>query len=135
MFVKKTQIPIRLSDVDLAGHVHNSKYLDYFEAGRMAYMADFVPADHDWKALGLILARNVLDYLAPVRLNDDASINVWCSAVGRKSFTLEYEMHVTRDSTEVPVCREKSVMVCFDYHAQQTIAIPDGWRQELENRQ
>jgi acyl-CoA thioester hydrolase len=127
-----TPIQIRFSDVDLAQHVHNAVYLQWFELGRMGFLESIIPKDHDWKAQGLILARNEVDYRMPVRLRDTLVVDVWCSAVGSKSFDLSYS--IRREGGEQPgVCAEgRSVMVCFDYTTQRTIPVPDDWRRGLE---
>ena len=51
-------ISIRFSDVDMAGHVHNSKYLCYFELGRIDYLSRIAGKDWNWKKKGIILGRN-----------------------------------------------------------------------------
>ena len=128
-----TPIQIRFSDVDLAQHVHNAVYLQWFELGRMAFLEQLIPKDHDWKAQGLILARNEVDYRMPVRLRDTIEVEAWCSAVGSKSFDLSYIIRRT-NGDKPGICAEgRSVMVCFDYTLQRTIAVPDAWRSGLEN--
>lgn len=127
-----TPIQIRFSDVDMAHHVHNAVYLQWFELGRMGYLETIIPKDHDWQAQGLILARNEVDYRMPVRLRDVLVAEVWCSAVGSKSFDLSYI--IRRTSGEQPgICAEgRSVMVCYDYTAQRTIPVPEEWRKQME---
>jgi acyl-CoA thioester hydrolase len=122
---------VRFADVDMARHVHNAVYLHWFEAVRMKFLEQVVPADNDWSKLGLILARNEVDYRMPVRLHDTIEAEAWCSAVGSKSFDLSYRIH--RTSGDAPgICAEgRSVMVCFDYTVQRTIAIPEPWRTAL----
>ncbi len=128
-----TPIQIRFSDVDLAQHVHNAVYLQWFELGRMGFLERIIPKDHNWKAQGLILARNEVDYRMPVRLRDTLVAEVWCSAVGAKSFDLSYSIR-RMDGEQPGVCAEgRSVMVCFDYTEQKTIAVPEAWRNQLES--
>lgn len=129
-----TPIQIRFADVDMARHVHNAVYLHWFEAARMALLKQFIPAEHDWKAQGLILARNEVDYRMPVHLSDTIEAEAWCSAVGTKSFDLSYR--ILRVGGEQPgICAEgRSVMVCFDYTVQKTIALPNSWRDALEQK-
>jgi acyl-CoA thioester hydrolase len=124
-------IQIRFADVDLAQHVHNAVYLQWFELARMAFLKEIIPAGHDWKAQGLILARNEVDYRMPVRLHDRMEAEAWCSAVGGKSFDLQYR--INRVGGDQPgICAEgRSVMVCFDYLQQRTIGIPEAWRERL----
>ncbi|HRO99933.1 MAG TPA: acyl-CoA thioesterase, partial [Flavobacteriales bacterium] len=116
-----TRVPIqvRFADVDMARHVHNAVYLHWFEAARMKFLEQVVPADNDWSKLGLILARNEVDYRMPVRLHDTIEAEAWCSAVGTKSFDLSYRIH--RIGGDAPgICAEgRSVMVCFDYTVQR----------------
>ena len=127
-----TVIQVRFNDIDMAGHVHNAVYLSFFEQARMDLLRAFIAKDHDWKAEGLILARNEVDYRMPVRLHDTIEAEAWCSAVGTKSFDLSYRIH--RIGGDAPgICAEgRSVMVCFDYTVQRSIAIPEDWRRHLE---
>lgn len=125
-------IQIRFADVDLAQHVHNSVYLHWFELARMAYLRHIVPEDHDWMAIGLMLARNEVDYRMPVRLNDRLEAEAWCSAVGRKSFELCYRVHRLAGQPHGICAEGRSVMVCYDHLRQCTMALPDTWRDRLQ---
>ena len=124
-------VQIRFNDVDMARHVHNAVYLSWFELARMAFLRRFITPDHDWRTEGLILARNEVDYRAPVHLNDVVEASAWCSAIGTKSFDLRYA--VTRTGERPGTCAEgRSVMVCYDYKAERSIALPAAWRTALE---
>lgn len=125
-------IQIRFSDVDMARHVHNAVYLHWFELARMELLREVTPPVHDWRSEGLILARNEVDYRMPVHLTDGIEAVVWCGALGSKSFDLHYRIQRTT-GPKPGVCAEgRSVMVCFDYIAETTIAIPSSWRTALE---
>ncbi len=124
-------VQIRFSDVDMAQHVHNAVYLQWFELARMALLKQVIPAGHDWKVQGLILARNEVDYRIPVRLHDRIEAEAWCSAMGTKSFDLHYAIYRI-DGADRTLCAEgRSVMVCFDYTQQRTIVVPEAWRTSL----
>ena len=56
-------VEIRFKDIDLAGHVHNSVYLSYFEQARMMLFAEFVADDWDWKEPCTHLAHWSWDYV------------------------------------------------------------------------
>ncbi len=127
------QVQIRFADVDMARHVHNGVYLHWFELARMAYLERFIPKDHDWSAQGLILARNEVDYRMPVRLHDTIEAEAWCSAIGSKSFDLRYIIRRMDGEASVICAEGRSVMVCFDYKAERTIAIPDAWQEKLKD--
>jgi len=125
-------LQIRFADVDMARHVHNAVFLHWFEAARMALLEQFIAPDHDWRGEGLILARNEVDYRMPVRLTDQMEAEAWCGTIGNKSFDLLYA--IRRIGGDRPgICAEgRSVMVCFNYHANASIALPGSWRVALE---
>lgn len=130
---KRSIVPvqIRFNDVDMARHVHNAVYLNWFELARMALLRRFIAQEHDWRTQGLILARNEVDYRRPVHLNDVVEASAWCSAIGSKSFDLSYA--VTRVGERPGICAEgRSVMVCYDYKAERSIELPAAWRAALE---
>ncbi len=127
----RTPIQIRFNDMDMAGHAHNAVYLSWFEQARMDLLRQFIEKEHDWKKLGLILARNEVDYRKPVHLSDVVEVETWCSAIGTKSFDLRYALFVIRNDQRELRAEGKSVMVCFDYTATATITIPAPWRDAL----
>jgi len=131
----KTTVPIqiRFGDVDLAGHVHNAVYLHWFESARMACLERLVPVDHDWKAQGLLVARNEVDYRAPVHLHDAIEAEAWCGATGNKSFDLRYAIVRLVNGTRTLCAEGRSVLVCYDHRAKRTIPLPDAWRTVLED--
>ena len=132
MKISTVSVQVRFSDVDMAHHVHNAVYLQWFEQARMAYQERFIPPGHDWSTQGFILARNEVDYRMPVRLGDAVEAEAWCSAIGNRSFDLRYA--VRRTNGERPgVCAEgRSVMVCYDFKNGRTIDLPNAWRAVLE---
>jgi acyl-CoA thioester hydrolase len=125
-------VQVRFADVDMAGHVHNSVYLHWFELARMRFLEQVVPADNDWGEQGLILARNEVDHRMPVRLHDQVEAEAWCSAIGRSSFDLSYRIRRTGGGP-AGICAEgRSVLVCFDYTLQKSKPIPLPWLSRLE---
>lgn len=125
-------IQVRFADIDMAHHAHNGVYLHWFELARMALLERFIPKGHDWRRQGLILARNEVDYLKPVRLRDEIQAEAWCSAIGTKSFDLRYAIVRLKDGQREVCAEGRSVMVCFDYERNASTAVPEAWRQALE---
>ena len=132
MSVLKVPVQIRFADVDMARHVHNAVYLQWFELARMALLQGFIAPDHDWRKEGLILARNEVDYRMPVHLTDRIETEAWCGTIGNKSFDLLYAIR-RLGGPKPGICAEgRSVMVCYDYTADKSIAVPGPWRLALE---
>ena len=127
----KTPIQIRFSDVDLARHVHNAAYLQYFELGRMDLLRQFMDKNHDWMSTGLILARNEVDYRLPIHLSDEIFMETSCAKLGTKSFDLSYAVVSMKDGQRRVHAEGRSVMVCFDYTKNAPFPLPEEWRTAL----
>ena len=128
------RIEVRFRDCDAMGHVNNAVYFTYFEQARIV-LADTLGLRRSLEqaGLGLILAHASCDYRAQVVFGDTVDIGVAVTAIGRSSFTVEYEIRRVKDDSVVAT--GKSVQVVFDYTAGKTIVIPDVFREKLESIQ
>ena len=120
----ETTVEIRFADIDAMGHVNNAVYFSYFEQARMAYFKERVARIWDWNEDGVIVARNEIDYVFPVFLNDRMVIRLWVEHVGSKSFTVCYRVVVG----ERLCATGKSVLVCFSHKNKATQVLPEAWR-------
>ena len=120
----ETTVEIRFADIDAMGHVNNAVYFSYFEQARMAYFKERVARIWDWNEDGVIVARNEIDYVFPVFLNDRMVIRLWVEHVGSKSFTVCYRVVVG----ERLCATGKSVLVCFNHKNKATQILPEAWR-------
>jgi acyl-CoA thioester hydrolase len=113
----------------MAGHVHNGVYLHYFELARMNFFVQQLGKDWDWKANGLILKKNTVEYKIPTLLQDKIAVDVWTSHIGNTSFTLSYRI-IDQDGNEKTY--GESVLVCFNYLINKPIPIPAQMKSVLE---
>ena len=127
----KVRIHPRYFDMDTFGHVNNARYLTYYEEARVSLMNELVGWSYDWSKKGVILARVEVDFKNPVFFRDEIYVYIHCSAVGTKSFTLDYKMVRIKDSKEEIVSTCRSVMVMYDYETQKSVAVPEEWRRKL----
>jgi acyl-CoA thioester hydrolase len=146
------RIEVRFRDCDPMGHVNNAVYLTYLEQARLAQWRALwgfgrVPdapvgrredqdEDEDEAAQpasvgsastapGVILARMEIDYRSPVRYGEVLEVRIGLAAVGRSSFTYEYEIV---DARAHIIATARSVQVMYDYTANRSVPIPDDIR-------
>jgi len=127
----KTQIPLRFADIDALGHVNNAIYLTYFEIARSAYWAEII--QWDWKVLGIIIRKSVVDYLKPITLSDKIYAYVRTSKIGNSSFELEYILVKKNNGNEEICTTGQTLCVAFDYTTQKPAHIPSEQRLMMEN--
>jgi len=121
------RIQVRLTDIDILGHVNNAIYLSYFEMTRIHYFNQLVGPDWDWMENGVVLVHNEVNYHLPIFLYDAPEIHMYCTQIGNKSFTLSYEVFV-KDQLKTT---GKSTLVGFNSNKQQSIEIPEAMRTAL----
>jgi acyl-CoA thioester hydrolase len=125
--IRPASIQVRFTDLDVLGHVNNNIYLSYFEMTRVHYFKELLGEHWDWRKFGIVLAKNEVEYVRSVLLNDQPEIFMFTEHIGNKSFTLGYELMVKGQL----YAKGRSVQVCFDATAQKTIPIPDAMREAL----
>ena len=130
-FRHTTDIQVRWGDLDALAHVNNATYLTYLEQARIRYIRRFGFWDGAADAIGLIVARVVIDYKLPLVADDRVVVYTRVSRLGTKSF--ETEQYVTRQSEgKVEVAAIGTVtLVVFDYSRKQSVPIPDDWRAQI----
>jgi len=123
-----TPIQIRFSDCDMLQHVNNAIYLQYFEIARINFFNIELP-NWDWTKSGIILLKNIVEYKVPLYLADVCEVEIECSHIGTKSFTLTYKIQVKKGENVITKTIGESILVCYDFTQEETINLPT----ELKN--
>ena len=78
-------------DTDVAGVVHHSNYLRYFEAGRIEFLRElgypYIKLQH--AGIGLIPINISIKYKKPLREDDEYQVTVKIIQIKKASFTIE----------------------------------------------
>mgnify|MGYP003539461822 FL=1 len=122
-----TPIQKRFSDVDSFMHVNNIWQQSYFDMGKTEFYTKVLGVTGICDKLRNITASTHTDYLGQVRLTDDIVVTTDVSRLGNKSMTL----HQCIMCGERVLTESSSVMVAFDFETQETVQIPDEWREKL----
>ena len=127
MKIPPAKIQIRFVDIDAMGHVNNAVYLSYFENARMHYFKYILGDDWDWEKDGIILLKNEVEYLKPIRLFHSVQVVVQVEHIGTKSFALSYKVQVNGEV----YCKGMSTLVGYDNSNNVTIEIPSKMKEGL----
>jgi acyl-CoA thioester hydrolase len=119
---------VEFRDVDVAGHVNNAVYLTYLETARIAYLNEVLGLDFAYE-VSLILAHISVDFRSPARFPETLAVAARVPRIGTKSFEMEHEV---RGEDDRLVLEASSVLVAYDYAANEPIPVPADWRARLE---
>lgn len=125
----KTQIQVRFRDIDSMGHVNNAVFFTYFEEGRKTFFLK-ISKGAGFSLFPFILAHIACDFIRPIKLASQVSLEMWVKEIGNKSFILAYRLTDLTDES-VAFATGESVQVCFDYEKNQSITVPIELKQIL----
>lgn len=123
------RLDVRFRDCDPMGHVNNAVYLTYLEQARLNLWLERWQVDPRKAGEGIILARAELDFRSPAVYGETLAVRLRVGAIGRSSFTYEYEV-VEADAGRL-VLSARTVLVWYDYAAGRSVPIPDPIRAML----
>ena len=120
-------IEVRYADIDAQGHVNNAKFFTFMEHARYKYIerVGLWQVADGFENLGQIVASTTCDFKRPVCLGQVVAVAARMVRLGTKS--LEMEFRLTVEGAEVAVGR--SVQVAYNFKTEQSVAIPDRWRE------
>ncbi|MET8427516.1 thioesterase family protein [Nocardia sp. NPDC004860] len=108
--------PLRWSDMDADGHVHNAAHLRYLEESRidLFWTRGFGGAN--------VVAQMDIDYLTPLRYRQEpVRVETWVTKIGTSSFALQQEIRDEDVVYSTAVC----TMVAFDPATQRSRPLPE----------
>jgi len=123
-------LQVRYGDLDPQWHVNNAHTVTFLETARLNYVQAIGLFDgKSFFDLGLIVADVHVVYLAPIKLTQKIRVGVRVAKIGTKSLTLDYQIEDEADGSVLT--RAETVMVCFNYHKNETKPVPDDWRAKI----
>lgn len=123
---------VRWQDVDMAGHVNNAVYMQYFEEAGIAASTHF-----GWPMrrtvemnMGIVARQHHLEYVGQARLDDDLRVETWVSNVQRSSAIRHYRL--VRGDDGALICRGRTQWVWVDLQTGRPQRIPEVFFVDFE---
>jgi acyl-CoA thioester hydrolase len=123
-FSFSTLIPIRITDLNYAGHVGNDMVLSILHEARVQYLMHFGYQESDLSGTGLIMTDVSIEFKKELFYGDTIIASVLASEFSRVGFELFYKLETRKNGTSILVANAKTAMVCFDYGAKKVVSIP-----------
>ena len=100
----RIEIQKRFSDIDSFRHVNNVSQQMYFDVGKSDFFDRLLGPEILFAPVRIITAATDTSYMGQRIVADDGTVR----------------------------SQSRSVMVAFDFEAQQSVPVPDAWRRALE---
>jgi acyl-CoA thioesterase FadM len=126
----EVKLPVRISDINYGNHMGNDAYLAMMHEARMQFFSQFGYTEMDIGGVGVIMSDTAIVYRRECYYGDMLTIGVTAMGFGEKNFDLYYRFINQRGE---PVCDARTGMVCYDYAARKSVAVPVGFRNRFRN--
>jgi acyl-CoA thioester hydrolase len=124
-------IEVRYADLDAQRHVNNACYLTYMEQARLKYIQSLgLWNGADFDSIGVILVEQSCTYKAPIAYGQPIHVGVQVVRLGNKS--MELAVSIRDRDTDQEMAVGQTVLVAYDYLADQTQPIPEQWRESIK---
>ena len=119
-------------DTDVAGVVHHSNYLRYFEAGRIEFLRDLgLPyIDFQHEGIGFVPVNIDIKYLRPLREDDEYVVTVKLLELKKASFIVTQ----TVESQGITNVTATIQLACVKEPSFKPIGLPIRFLDALENQ-
>ncbi len=129
-FIYRTQLQIRVSDLNYGNHLANDAVLRLVHECRVLFYRQL--GFHDEKNIfgfGVIMADAAVQFLAEGFLGDELTIELGIMDVSASAYDMVYRL--TNQHNKV-VAIVKTGMVCFDYEDRKVARIPEEFLEAIK---
>ena len=127
-FVFRTELDVRITDVNYGRHVGNDALLGLLHEARLRFLASLGFSEEDIGGVGMLMGDAVVQFKAVAFHGDRLGIEVGCKDVERRTFDLVYR--VTRSADGAVVALAKTGMVAFDSAKKRPADLPAAFREK-----
>lgn len=121
----KTQLIVRISDLNYGNHLSNDVYLQFMHEARVRFFNNFGFSEMDLGGVSVIMGDSAIVYKSECFYGDTIDIEVAAADFGPRSFDLYYKMSHAKNQLLVAEC--KTGMVCYDYQDRKTVNVPESF--------
>ena len=127
----KTQISIRITDINYGNHVGNQVFMELLHEARVRYLKQFGYEELHIEGVSLIMADASMEFSAELLYGDNVEVEVGTGAMSRVGFDLLYRITALRNNTKLLAGKAKTGMVCYDYALKKVVALPEAAKRNL----
>ena len=121
-FVFRTELDVRITDINYGRHVGNDALLGLLHEARLRFLAHFGFSEEDIGGVGMLMGDAVVQFKAVAFRGDRLVVEMGLKDVERRTYDLMYR--VTRPADGATVALAKTGMVAFDYAKNRLADLP-----------
>jgi acyl-CoA thioesterase FadM len=129
-FIFKTEIVIRVSDLNYGGHLGNDSVLSICHEARLRFLKHLGYSELDIEGSGIIMADSAIQYKAEGFYGDELNIEIGVTDFTKNGCDIVYRL--TNKKTGELVALVKTGIVFYDYKRRKILGIPEKFKTKME---
>lgn len=131
-FTFTTNIPIRITDINIGGHVGNDTILSIIHEARTQFFKFYGYSELNMAGIGTIMSDVSIEFKKELFYGDIIKASVTATGFSRVSFEVFYKFEkTTSDGKTIPVVYAKTGIVCYDYSQKKIVPVPEEVKQKF----
>ncbi len=125
-FPFSTEVPIRISDINYGGHLGHDAILPLIHEARIKFLEHFGYSEVDIEGVVFLMADAVIIYKSQAYHGQTLKIEIGVRDFTRSACDFVYRLSNNETGTEIALV--KTGMVFWDYRAEKTARVPEGFK-------
>ena len=128
-FLFKTEIPVRITDINYGGHLGNDSLLSIIHEARVKFLKHLGYTEIDVEGSGIIMTDAAIQYKAESFYGDELLIEVGVMDFSKIGCDIVYR--ITNKNSTKEIALAKTGIVFFDYKNKKVVAVPDKFKSKV----
>ena len=127
----KTEIPLRITDINYGGHLGNDKVLSLIQEARVRFLKELGYSEMNVEGYGIIMIDAAIQYRSEGFYGDVILIEVEAGDFDKLGFDLFYRLSNKETGKEIALA--KTGIAIFDYRKRKIVPVPEKFILKINN--
>ena len=129
-FIFKTEIPIRITDINYGGHLGNDSLLSIVHEARVRFLNHLNYSESNVDGVGIIMIDSAIQYKSEGFYGDEIVIEV--SVNDFSSIGCDFVFRLKNKKSSKVIALAKTGIIFFDYNKRKTAPLPPKFKEMVE---
>jgi len=130
-YIFRTEIPLRITDINYGGHLGNDAVLGLVHEARVRFYRMLGGSEMDLCGVGTIMTDAIVVFRAQGMYGMTLSIEVAAGDLSASGCDLFYRLSDAADNREIALV--KTGIAFFDYQRQRPVKVPEAFKEQIVN--
>jgi len=129
-FIFKTEIPVRITDINYGGHLGNDSLLSIVHEARLQFLNHLGYSESNIEGSGIIMVDAGIQYKSEAFYADELIIEV--AATDFTGIGCDFVFRLTNKNSNKEIATAKTGIVFFNYEKRKTAPVPSEFKKKIE---